>query len=320
MNLELQQTPLDDAGLRALLARAPEAPARMGDDARLERQLVKRRADWRGTRLFERIVVSDRGRTFELLAKYCRPSTGREVHVYRDILQGQELGTARFCGALEAADGSTTLLLEFVSGRRLKRCPETEVWSQVARWLGRVQRTFTGHAALAGLPAYDEDFYRTWAERALESASRVSPEAAEQVHRIVARYDEVAGPLAEAEPTLLHAEFYCTNILVQGSNGGIRICPFDWETAAAGCGALDLAYLLRQKLGITDECLSEAYREGWREAGGSRLEPRELRAQVRRGRIHELMFTIWAEVHHKDALPERISRAAELAWNQLTSL
>jgi aminoglycoside phosphotransferase (APT) family kinase protein len=319
MNLELRQTTLEEADLRALLARAPVG---MGDHFRLERHLVKQRADWRGTRLFERIVVSDGERTFDLLAKYCRPSTSREVHVYRDILHGRQLGTARFLGAVAPGDGSTTLVLEFVPGRRLKRCAETEVWSQVARWLGRVHRVFAGHAALAGLPAYDEEFYRTWAERALESASQVSPEAAEQVRRIVARYDEVAVPLAEAEPTLLHAEFYCTNILVQESPGGIRICPFDWETAAAGCGALDLAYLLRQKLGITDECLSEAYREGWREAGGSGpgLEPRALRAQVRRGRIHELMFSIWAEVHHKEALPERISRAAELAWSQLTSL
>ena len=204
------------------------------------------------------------------------------LRVYRDILRGRQLGTAAYWGARGNEDGSMTLFLEFVEGRRLKRCDETGAWIEAARWLGRMHRTFTGNGSLTGLPPYDTDFYLAWAHRALESASRVSPEAAMQLRRIVSSYDKVARPLGEAEWTLVHGEFYCTNIMVQNSQAGIRVCPFDWETAAAGCGALDLAYLLRQKLGITDACLNEAYREGWREAGGCDLDAGELQAR----RVH----------------------------------
>src|SRR5439155_7474160 len=264
MNLELEQAPIDDVGLRALLSRAAGATVGNEGIVGIQRRLVKRRADWRGTRLFEKITVSDGRGTFEVMAKYCRPSTDLELRVYRDILRGRQLGTAAYWGARGNEDGSMTLFLEFVEGRRLKRCDETGAWIEAARWLGRMHRTFTGNGSLTGLPPYDTDFYLAWAHRALESASRVSPEAAMQLRRIVSSYDKVARPLGEAEWTLVHGEFYCTNIMVQNSQAGIRVCPFDWETAAAGCGALDLAYLLRQKLGITDACLNEAYREGWR--------------------------------------------------------
>ena len=164
--------------------------------------------------------------------------------------------------------------LEFVEGRRLKRCAETGTWNEAARWLGRTHRTFSGHGSLAALPAYDADFYLSWAQRALESACRVSQDAAGQLRRIVSSYDKVAGPLGEAEPTLLHGEFYCTNILVQDRQDGVRICPFDWETAAAGCGALDLAYLLRQRLGGDDVRTAASRQQSRRDDGhGKRNAP-----------------------------------------------
>src|SRR5437867_1997866 len=184
MNLQLEQAPIDETGLRALLSRAAGATAGNGGIAGIERRLVKRREDWRGTRLFEKITVSDGHGTFEVMAKYCRPATDLELRVYRDILSASQLGTAAYWGALGNGDGAMTLFLEFVEGRRLKRCDETATWTEAARWLGRMHRTFSGCGSLAGLPPYDTDFYRAWAHRALESAARVSPEAATELRRI----------------------------------------------------------------------------------------------------------------------------------------
>jgi aminoglycoside phosphotransferase (APT) family kinase protein len=43
--------------------------------------------------------------------------------------------------------------------------------------------------------------------------------------------------------TLIHGEFYPSNVLVKRDGDRIRVCPVDWETAAIGPGLLDLAAL-----------------------------------------------------------------------------
>ncbi len=100
----------------------------------------------------------------------------------------------------------------------------------------------------------------------------------------------------------------------------IRICPFDWETAAIGCGALDLTYLLRQRLGVNRSRLIEAYLEGWHEVGGSPLSPTQLRQHVRRSSVHELMYFIWSGVNHQRASAEKIVNYAERAERYMESL
>ena len=48
--------------------------------------------------------------------------------------------------------------------------------------------------------------------------------------------------------TLLHGEFYPSNVLVQGSPGeAVRIRVIDWEMAGIGSGLLDLAALIAGK-------------------------------------------------------------------------
>jgi thiamine kinase-like enzyme len=43
--------------------------------------------------------------------------------------------------------------------------------------------------------------------------------------------------------TLIHGEFYASNVLVDSSAEAPRIRPIDWETTGIGCGLLDLAAL-----------------------------------------------------------------------------
>jgi aminoglycoside phosphotransferase (APT) family kinase protein len=331
-----QCQPLEDDELREFLARVLRGED-IGSDVRvLERRIVKRRADWRGVRLFEEITVSGGKGITRLFVKYCQPraeseqtawqsSAEREARVYQDVLPGRELGTARCFGVLKSPDaGRTVLFLEFVEGRRLKRIADERIWMLTARWLGRMHASFLSEREaldyLARLRRHDAPFYRDWARRAMESAAKVSRQAGEQFTGILSSYGRVAEPLGNAEHTLIHGEFYCTNILVQPGGEGVRICPFDWETAASGCGALDLTYLLRQKMGISESCLVQAYMEGWREGGGRQPGPGELHAQICRCRIHELMYAIWSSVNHRHSSPEKILRYTERVRMLLQSL
>jgi aminoglycoside phosphotransferase (APT) family kinase protein len=43
--------------------------------------------------------------------------------------------------------------------------------------------------------------------------------------------------------TLVHGEFYGSNVLIASTTNGLRICPVDWELAARGPALLDLASL-----------------------------------------------------------------------------
>jgi aminoglycoside phosphotransferase (APT) family kinase protein len=43
--------------------------------------------------------------------------------------------------------------------------------------------------------------------------------------------------------TLVHGDFYSSNVLVQRAWGPTRICPIDWEMAGVGPALLDLAAL-----------------------------------------------------------------------------
>lgn len=297
---------------------------------RIDRRVAKRRNDWRGVRLFEKLSVRlTKGYSLILFLKYYqrgaesdpqRAPLQREVDVYRSLLKDLQFGPAQFYGSRKLNnDQRELILLEFVRGRRLKRYKEEKVWLLVAKWLAHMHHHFF-HCQdklykITSLYRHDSDFYWNWAYRAEELASSISAKASKTMDRILADYDKVAIPLSNTLLTLLHGEFYCTNILLNNKSEKIRICPFDWETAAIGCGALDLTYLLRQRLGIRRSRLIEAYVEGWRDMGDFPLSLTQLCQHIYRAKIHELMYSIWSNINHHqasaDRLADRIVRYAE---------
>jgi aminoglycoside phosphotransferase (APT) family kinase protein len=112
------------------------------------------------------------------------------------------------------------------------------------------------HARFAGadlgradrhLIRYDARFYAMWMERALGFARK--PETGwddrtrEAVERLAARYDPVIERLSSFPATFIHGEFYPSNVLIQQTASGSRVCPIDWEMAAVGPGLVDLAAL-----------------------------------------------------------------------------
>jgi Ser/Thr protein kinase RdoA (MazF antagonist) len=248
----------------------------------------------------------------------------REARVYRELLQPASLGTPRFYGAhMIEPDGRTLVLLEYFEGRKLKKEQEQETWLAVVKWLARMHQYFLARQdrlkSSLFLPRHDAEFYFKWACRATESASSVSAKLCASMKRLLSRYDKVAGPLGSTA-TLVHGEFYSTNVMVSGDAQHLRICAFDWETAAIGCGALDLTYLFRQRCGIEEPRLIRAYLEGLREAGGSPVSLSELQSQILRARIHELMCRIWSGVHYRHAPAQKIEKYSDRASLFIESL
>lgn len=185
----------------------------------------------------------------------CDPQ--REIEVYRNVLPQGDLGTATFYGAVENDKAHCYwLFIEKVAGLELYQIGDFAVWQQVARWLARMHTRFAGEASelkrREHLLKHDAGFYRTWIRRVEEfSLSDPVPQAGDHIKHgiagLIGGYDKVVERLIALPQTLIHGEFYASNVLVQERSEGLRVCPVDWEMAAVGPGLIDLAALVSGK-------------------------------------------------------------------------
>jgi aminoglycoside phosphotransferase (APT) family kinase protein len=163
-----------------------------------------------------------------------------EARIYGDILASLDLGTPALFGSWsDPATDHTFLALEHVDGLRLHRSAPSSL-VDVGRWLGALHRQGTPVAtAHPSVRRYDAAFFRGWSERALRCVREVRPDT-DWIEALVHRFDEQMVPLLLAdEPVFVHGELYPENVLVAGE----RICVVDWQSAAIGSGAIDLASL-----------------------------------------------------------------------------
>jgi aminoglycoside phosphotransferase len=167
---------------------------------------------------------------------------GREIEAYR-LLAGPRLGTPACYGA-----GRGWILLEKVPGVELAQIGELDDWRRAARWLARLHATFAETPPSSRLLLdHDAAYYRLWPQRAAARAP--------QVEWIAARYEAVVERLVALPRTLIHGEFYASNVLVAGE----RVAPVDWEMAAVGPGLVDLAALVTGWKGEERAAIVAAY-------------------------------------------------------------
>jgi thiamine kinase-like enzyme len=161
----------------------------------------------------------------------------REPGVYRALLPQAPAGPPDFFGAVLEAE-RRWLFVEWVEGRELFQVGERELWEEAARWLARF------HVALAPeverdreevrLLDHDAAFYRRWMERAGEFGD--DP----RIRWLAERHEGVVEAMLELPRTVIHGEFYASNVLVSDA----RVAPVDWELTAVGLGLSDLAALV----------------------------------------------------------------------------
>jgi thiamine kinase-like enzyme len=195
----------------------------------------------------------DRDR-LEPVAQLAKPSFlhdhEREPGVYRALLPRAPAGPPEYFGSVLEAD-RRWLFVEWVEGRELFQVGERELWEEAARWLARF------HVALAPerdrardeahLLDHDAAFYRRWIERARQFAADPEP-----IERLAARHEQVVEALLAQPRTVLHGEFYASNVLVAPApaptplrkKSEARVAPVDWELAAVGAALSDLAALV----------------------------------------------------------------------------
>jgi hypothetical protein len=192
----------------------------------------------------------------------------RERTVYRELLADAKLGTASYYGSVwDEAGGRFWLLLEFVRGPELRSCA-LEYWLMAAAWLGRMHGHFAPlDARLRAsdcLLRHDAEFFRAKAECAAREVREVSAPLAERFAKLMPRYERAAAVMTRQPRTLVHGHFRPCNVLVAapaaGADAPARICPVDWEQAAVGSAAYDLALLTDGFAPPELDQLLEAYR------------------------------------------------------------
>ncbi len=174
----------------------------------------------------------------------------REIEAYRDLLD-PAFGTPRFYGA-DPERG--WLFIERVPGVELFQVGERRTWERVAQWLASMHDRLEGAAAdVPRAIRYDRAYLECWPARAVEIARGREDEAAAQALRAIADgYDAVVDRLLALSPTVIHGEFYASNVLVDAFTGPQRVAPVDWEQTGIGPGLVDLAALTAGRWSETD--------------------------------------------------------------------
>lgn len=178
----------------------------------------------------------------------------REIDTYRKVLALHRLGTPTFYGAhVEPQRARYWLFIERVPPTLLWQMGEFAIWEETARWLAGMHSYLVRETEvresqhIAHLLSYDREFYTRWMERAEAyiglGDSTPGGKSAKAIRWLSARYAPVVERLLAMPVTVIHGEFYASNVLVDQALERLRVCPVDWEMAAVGPGLVDLAGL-----------------------------------------------------------------------------
>lgn len=225
-------------------------------------RLAWKRLEWSG--------LDDRGR---LAKPRFLHDPRREAAVYASVLEPAMPGAPRYYGsAVDPERDRYWLFVEWVEGRELYQVGERALWEEAARWLARMHAELGGeagrHAEAGRLLDHDAAYYRRWMQRAREFARAAGQPAsrARAVDRLGERHDAVVDALLALPKTVIHGEFYASNVLVDPDSAQPRVAPVDWELAATGPGLTDLAALVSGEWAANDRAAIAA---AYATAGGS---------------------------------------------------
>jgi hypothetical protein len=170
----------------------------------------------------------------------------REVLIYRRLLDGARFGAPALYASVHDEGGRRYwLFLEDLGSSTLDE-GDVEEWFAAVRWLARMHGTYHGREddlrALACLMEHGPAYYHMVAQTARRNLELAGAgEAIGRFDALMGGYDSLVGCLADQPRTLVHGDIFAQNLIIQP---GARIRAIDWESAAIGLGAWDLARLL----------------------------------------------------------------------------
>lgn len=176
----------------------------------------------------------------------------REVLVYRTLLAGREPDVPFLYGVVRSngATPGSWLLLERIRGRELYQFESIEHWGEVGAWLagfharGHAITRFQVACRAARLLDHTPRLLRRWYSRACQFAETRSDEGARRaLERLATHYHRAVDVALQLPRTLIHGDFYPSNVLLEEGEGAPLVRPVDWELAGFGPGLFDLAAL-----------------------------------------------------------------------------
>lgn len=176
----------------------------------------------------------------------------REIEVYRRVLAPLNVGPRLIGYRISPATGIYWLLTEHVTDLRLFEVGDPAIWNGVAGWLGELHQRLSGWngqalCRQARLLQYNREWYTVWLDRALRFFAADDPVQSRRgraaLRWLAERYHKVIERLLSLPQTVIHGEFYPSNVLVAGTPEHPLACPVDWEMTAVGPGVIDVAAL-----------------------------------------------------------------------------
>lgn len=198
----------------------------------------------------------------------------RAIELQRRVLDPDGLGPTCHVAELDLSRRRYWLIYQKVNGPVLWQVGDPSVWMEAARWLARFHSRFATPADArkelsSVLLDVDANWFRLWAARAAGVLASRADRPAQVLLDRLAGYESVVQSLAALPRTLIHGEFYPSNVLVDLEGAALeeRILPIDWETAGWGPGLLDLAALTsgwptRERTAFVNAYLAEADQHG----------------------------------------------------------
>jgi aminoglycoside phosphotransferase (APT) family kinase protein len=189
----------------------------------------------------------------------------REIRVYEQLLENHRLSTPRLYACdVNPRAGRYWLFLERVPGMQLRWAVEPSAWHRAAAWLARAHTALRPNAKgdTAALVTHDPRYYRRWLRRAQIFTDRDDRDRRSRLAWVARHHHRAIEILAGLPPTVIHGEFYPSNILVDESTPDGRISVIDWEMAALGPAVIDLAALTGGGMTVADrESIVRSYVE-----------------------------------------------------------
>ncbi|HEY9226174.1 MAG TPA: aminoglycoside phosphotransferase family protein [Gemmatimonadaceae bacterium] len=196
----------------------------------------------------------------------------REPWVYQNLLMDATPGAPTLWATeTDSGGGRHWLFIERVNGAPLAQVGDRDAWCAAAEWLGHFHATAPVRRAAQGpLLRHNREYHWRWLTRAL-SAARRNPVARERFVRLRALtsvHEHAIETALATGASLIHGEFYASNVLLEQIGATFAVRPVDWEMAALGPPLLDLAALMSGRWNTADRiAMARSYCEGARSVG-----------------------------------------------------
>jgi hypothetical protein len=167
-----------------------------------------------------------------------------ELDMYRSILSRGRFGTLHlYASRWEPDPGRCWLFLEDAGRTPLHNVHDLPQWVDAARWSARFHAA-TRHLSAAQtrfLPRWDRTRYGKCAERVQRLLPTVDDHERETLRAGLDALTANLDRLSALPRCVIHGQFFGSNIMLRPRKTPPRIAVIDWETAALGPPAFDLA-------------------------------------------------------------------------------